>query len=117
VLSLRHRRDTPDPSAEPATVFRITNAPVSLVDDQRARVRHYVISMSLRIVFFLLAVVTSGYLRWAFALSAVFIPYFAVVVANGGRERVRQATTLQEDAPAALVEGEPPGGHPDPPRP
>jgi hypothetical protein len=96
----------PDPADGP-TVYRITNAPVGLEQDQRVRIRNYVFSMGLRIVFILLAVVTSGYWRWAFALGAVFIPYFAVVIANGGRERVEQARTLVTPSRAQLS-GAPP---------
>ena len=96
----------PDAAAGP-TVYRITNAPVSLEQDQRVRVRNYVFSMGLRIVFILLAVVTSGYWRWAFALGAVFIPYFAVVIANGGRGQVEQARTLVTPARAQLSSAPP----------
>ena len=67
-------------------IYRITTARKSVPDDQAKRVRGYVISMSIRIVFFVLALVSSGPLRWAFVAGAVFIPYFAVVYANGGRE-------------------------------
>jgi hypothetical protein len=69
-----------------ASTYRITTARKSVVDDQSARVRGYVISMSIRIVCFLLAVVTTGWLRWTFVAGALLIPYFAVVFANGGRE-------------------------------
>lgn len=67
-------------------IYRITTARKSVPDDQAARVRGYVISMSIRIVCFVLALVTSGPLRWTFVACAVFIPYLAVVYANGGRE-------------------------------
>ena len=66
--------------------YRITTARKSVPDDQAVRVRGYVISMSIRIVCFLLAVVTTGWLRWTFVVGALLIPYFAVVFANGGRE-------------------------------
>jgi hypothetical protein len=68
------------------TVHRITTARKSVPDDQAKRVRGYVISMSIRIVCFALALVISGPLRWCFLAGALLIPYFAVVYANGGRE-------------------------------
>ena len=71
--------------AAPA-VHRITTARKSVADDQATRVRGYVISMSIRIACFALALVASGVLRWVFVAGAVFIPYIAVVFANGGRE-------------------------------
>ena len=89
-------------SATAPTAHRITNAPVGLHDDQSKRQRNYVISMSLRILFLLLVVLTPGWWRWGFAIAAVFIPYFAVVYANGGRERIEQADTLQANASAQL---------------
>lgn len=67
-------------------VYRITTARPSVADDQQVRIRGYVISMSIRIVCFVLAVIASGWLRWTFVVGAVFIPYLAVVFANGGRE-------------------------------
>lgn len=69
-----------------APTYRITTARKSVPDDQASRVRGYVISMSIRIVCFLLAVVTTGWVRWTFVAGALLIPYFAVVFANGGRE-------------------------------
>ena len=66
--------------------YRITTARKSIPDDQATRVRGYVISMSIRIVFFLLAAVTSGWVRWTLVAGALVIPYIAVVYANGGRE-------------------------------
>ena len=78
-------------------VYRITTARKSVPDDQAKRVRGYVISMSIRIVFFILALVSSGPLRWMFIAFAVFIPYFAVVYANGGREP-------NADPPSSLVD-------------
>jgi len=77
-------------------IYRITTARKSVPDDQAARIRGYVISMSIRVVCFVLALVTSGPLRWAFVAGAVFIPYLAVVYANSGREP-------NEDPPETLV--------------
>lgn len=54
-------------------------------DDLGLRMRRYLISMSVRTVCFVLAVVFDGWLRWVFVAFAVFLPYVAVVVANGGR--------------------------------
>jgi hypothetical protein len=71
---------------KPSNAYRITTARKSVPDDQAYRVRGYVISMSIRIACFVLAVVTTGVLRWTFVAGALIIPYLAVVFANGGRE-------------------------------
>jgi Flp pilus assembly protein TadB len=78
-----------------SSAHRITTARKSVADDQSSRVRGYVISMTIRIVCFLLAVVTTGVARWVFVAGALIIPYIAVVFANGGREPV-------EDPPDSL---------------
>ncbi|MEV8323051.1 DUF3099 domain-containing protein [Kitasatospora sp. NPDC056731] len=71
-------------------VHRITGARSSLTEDVRGRQRRYVVSMLLRTVCVLLAVVLWDVQRWlAFAAlaGAVLLPYFAVLIANAGRER------------------------------
>ena len=55
--------------------------------------------MSIRIVCFLLAVVTTGVVRWLFVAGALIIPYIAVVYANGGRERTEAAPDTLRSAP------------------
>jgi hypothetical protein len=69
--------------------YLITAAPKAIADDQAVRVRGYVISMSMRLAFFLAAIVVHGWLRWVLIVCAVFLPTFAVVFANGGREPTR----------------------------
>ncbi|MFF7991890.1 DUF3099 domain-containing protein [Kitasatospora xanthocidica] len=79
-----------DKSAGGGQVFRITGARSSLTEDVRGRQRRYVISMLFRTVCVLLAVVLWDVQRWlAFAAlaGAVLLPYFAVLIANAGRER------------------------------
>jgi hypothetical protein len=88
-------RWTPAGRRAEVPAIRITTARKSVADDQASRVRGYVISMSIRIVCFLLAVVTTGILRWVFVAGALIIPYIAVVFANGGREPI-------EDPPETL---------------
>lgn len=74
--------------------FSITGAQVSLVEDQRARTRRYLFSMGLRTVCFIGAILASGWLRWALVAGAVFLPYFAVVIANAGRKRAPKADPM-----------------------
>ncbi|GAA1394259.1 DUF3099 domain-containing protein [Kitasatospora putterlickiae] len=77
-------------SADGGRVYRITGARSSLSEDVRGRQRRYVASMLLRTVCVLLAVVLWDVQRWlAFAALAggVLLPYFAVLLANAGRER------------------------------
>ncbi len=60
----------------------ITSAqPAHSVDLHRRQMR-YLISMGIRTVCFVGAVVATGPLRWVLVAGAVLLPYFAVVLAN-----------------------------------
>ena len=68
----------------------VTQARRSLSDDISYRQRRYLLMMGIRAVCFVIAVVMFvnhlGWLTVIPAVGAIAIPYFAVVVANGGRE-------------------------------
>ncbi|MFC5176911.1 DUF3099 domain-containing protein [Nocardioides taihuensis] len=62
---------------------RITTAATSPQADISARQRRYVISMTIRTLCFVGAVVVgAGWLRWVLVAGAVLLPYVAVVMAN-----------------------------------
>lgn len=75
-------------------MYSISGARTSLDDDLSLRMKRYLISMSIRTVCFVLAVVFDGWVRWVFVAFAVVLPYIAVVLANGGRS----ATPAQPEA-------------------
>jgi hypothetical protein len=62
--------------------IRITTASSSRHEDIAVRQRRYVLSMSLRTVCFVGAVIAEGWLRWVLVAGAVLLPYVAVVMAN-----------------------------------
>lgn len=68
----------------------VTEARRSKSDDIRYRERRYLIMMSIRVVCFvaafLLFINHAGWLTAIPAVGAIVIPYFAVVLANAGRE-------------------------------
>jgi hypothetical protein len=74
-------------------VHLVTEAQRSKSDDISHRQRRYLLSMGIRVVCFVLAVVLfesgAGWVAAIPAVAAIFIPYFAVVYANGGREPTR----------------------------
>ena len=73
--------------AKPDAV-RITTARTSAADDMRTRQWRYAISMSIRMVCFIAAVVVGDNIfRWILVAAAVFLPFFAVVIANAGDQR------------------------------
>jgi hypothetical protein len=61
---------------------RITTAASSRAADIAARQRRYVISMGIRTVCFVSAVLVDGWLRWVLVVAALLLPYVAVVMAN-----------------------------------
>ena len=78
-------------------MFAVTGLPTSLQDDQGQRMRRYLVSMGIRTICFILAVVALAGLHWTligwtFVIAAVVLPYVAVVMANATRSR--QSTTL-----------------------
>jgi uncharacterized membrane protein len=78
------------------SVYSITGARTALSDDQDHRKRVYLIAMSIRVVCFLAAIIIPAPLpiRVSLAGAAIFLPYFAVVVANASR---RQSSVLQAE--------------------
>ena len=67
---------------------RITTVASGREEDIARRQRNYLISMSIRVVCFLAAVALfDGWMRWALMAAAIFLPYLAVVFANGEDQR------------------------------
>ncbi len=66
----------------------------SLSKDQSSRAKRYFISMMVRTLCFILAVILPSPFRWFALLGAVLLPYVAVVVANAGRESIRDRSTI-----------------------
>ncbi|WP_159610295.1 DUF3099 domain-containing protein [Glutamicibacter sp. JC586] len=71
-------------------VHRITEARESHTSERDTRVRKYTISMTVRMICFVLAFFFDGWLRWVFVAGAVVLPYVAVVVANGGADLTKR---------------------------
>jgi hypothetical protein len=77
VSNAAHRRDEP--------VQSVTTARPGHSNDIDARQRRYLLIMAVRIACIPPAIMVDGWLRWAFILGAVVLPYIAVVVANAAR--------------------------------
>jgi Protein of unknown function (DUF3099) len=77
VSTAAHRRDEP--------VQSVTTARPGHSSDIDARQRRYLLIMAIRIACIPPAIMVDGWLRWAFILGAVVLPYIAVVVANAAR--------------------------------
>ncbi|GAA4481893.1 hypothetical protein GCM10023171_11020 [Microbacterium panaciterrae] len=73
----------------------MTSLPRAPRDEAQGRVRQYVITMSIRMVCFLLMffVQPIGWWTWVFGIAAAVLPYIAVVFANAGDDSV--VTTVE----------------------
>jgi|694.fasta_scaffold88298_3 hypothetical protein len=72
----------------------ISNVGQPLSKDQSSRARKYFISMMIRTLCFILAVILPSPYRWIALFGAVVLPYIAVIVANAGRETVKGNTAI-----------------------
>ena len=61
-----------------------TSLPRAPRDDAHSRMTKYFTMMAIRVACFILMVVVTpyGWYTWLFAIGAVLLPYFAVVIAN-----------------------------------
>jgi hypothetical protein len=89
------------------SAVRITTAGTSRADDIARRQRRYVISMSIRTVCFISAVLVGpGWLRWVLVVGALVLPYVAVVMANAVTTKADDfALRADPDQHPALTEG------------
>lgn len=91
-------------------VYNITGARESALIERQARTRRYLISMGIRTVCFIGAILVTGWLTWVLFAAAVILPYISVVAAN---------TIIRPPTPVGLPPlilkdtKELPVGHPD----
>ena len=67
-------------------VPRITDARSAHTDEMHARMVKYTVSMSIRMVCLFLLFFVHGWMLWVVVVGAVVLPWFAVVIANGGSD-------------------------------
>lgn len=87
-------------SASPEMVHSVTTAPRPRTLDIEERQRRYLLTMGFRTVCFLLVVVLDGWIRWAVAGFAVFLPLIAVILANSiAPQMARSVTPVNPQTP------------------
>ena len=94
-----------NPRGEPQ-VQSVTTARSNPDDDLNARMKHYLVTMGVRTACFVLAFVTSGWVRWTCVGLAVVLPYIAVVFANARAPRTagRVSTVVPRDPDRRRIE-------------
>lgn len=68
----------------PANMQSATSLPRAPRDEAQTRMRKYFVMMTVRVLCFVLMVIITpyGWYTWVLAAGAIFLPYFAVVIAN-----------------------------------
>lgn len=76
--------------------------------DINARTRRYLVSMGIRMVCFVLAVIVPGWWKLVFLVGAVFLPWIAVSFANSMKKREDSGESAIIDGPlrAGLTAGD-----------
>lgn len=70
----------------------VTTAPMSPRDERRSRERRYLITMAVRVVAFIAAIVfATGWIRVVAIILALVLPWVAVVMANAGPKKADRA--------------------------
>ena len=97
-------------------VHLVTQARRPMSEDISYRQHRYLIMMGIRVICFAVAIILYvAHLRWLIlipAVGAIFIPYIAVVFANGGREPDNQRGFL-EHRPRRTALGNPSDSGPE----
>lgn len=92
----------------------VTSLGVSPEQERRSRMIRYSIAMSVRVICIIVGVFSSGWIMWIAFAGAIFLPYFAVVIANaadhdhkGPQPTKVVAPTLRISADAFKVQDHP----------
>jgi len=104
----------PDVPSGDSEVHSITDAATAHSEEMRQRMIKYAVAMGIRMVCLILIFVVDGWLKILPVIGAVFLPWFAVIIANGSDKAEVHADSLldyaplaQLDAPAPSVPGAP----------
>lgn len=88
---------------------RITDARTAHTDEMHARMVKYTVSMSIRLVCLFLLFFVHGWMMWVVIAGAVVLPWFAVVIANGGSDtrNMEGSDSLYQEAGRPQLEARP----------
>lgn len=86
-----------------ARATNITSMPTTAEEERRARMRKYTLMMIVRFACLIALIWVRGPWMLVFAMGAIFLPYFAVVLANGVQSR--GAPAVERPGPRELRDG------------
>lgn len=89
-------------------VHTITTAGRPQSERSREKIRRYLITMGIRTLCFVAAIVTEGWVRWVCVALAAILPLIAVLLANAGGDVRRTGGSMVNASglPAAEKHGE-----------
>lgn len=82
----------------------VTSIGQSPEDERKSRMIKYTIAMTVRVVCIVLAMVVQGWLMWVCFAGAIFLPYFAVVIANGVGNGSSKDSAPKAVAPTLVID-------------
>jgi hypothetical protein len=88
-------------------VHSITDAAGAHSEDMRKRMIKYALAMGIRMVCLILIFVVDGWFKILMVAGAVFLPWIAVVIANGNDKAEAHSDLLLDSAPLAEIESPP----------
>jgi hypothetical protein len=94
----------PDTGSGTAQVHSITDAATAHSEEMRERMIKYSVAMGIRMVCLILVFVVDGWFKVLPIAGAVFLPWIAVVIANGSDKAEIHSDYLLDSAPLAELE-------------
>jgi hypothetical protein len=104
-----HVPGRPDAESGGTEVHSITDAAAAHSDEMRERMIKYAIAMGIRMVCLILIFVVDGWFKLIPVLGAVFLPWVAVVIANGSDRAEIHSDSLLDYAPLTELDAAPAG--------
>lgn len=97
----------PDAVSGDPEVHSITDAAAAHSEDMRERMIKYAVAMGIRMVCIILIFVVDGWFKIVAVAGAVFLPWIAVVIANGSDKAEDHSDSLLDYVAATEIEGSP----------
>lgn len=94
----------PDLPSGDSEVHSITDAATAHSEEMRQRMIKYAVAMGIRMVCLILIFVVDGWFKILPVIGAVFLPWFAVIIANGSDKAEVHADSLLDYAPLAQLD-------------
>jgi predicted tellurium resistance membrane protein TerC len=93
-----------DAASGDAQVHSITDAATAHSEEMRQRMIKYAVAMGIRLVCLLSIFVVDGWFKIIAVAGAVFLPWIAVIIANGSDKAEIHSDYLLDSAPLAEIE-------------